>query len=84
MSRRSLNHATLAVFAILFGMYAVGGGTYWIGQKAGEHFSAVGVTQSEYQVVKWSLRGGALGVLGLPVGGIFLVGLENKFYSLVT
>lgn len=73
----------LVLLIVLYGLILGGAGLYWAGQAVGERTVSAGLSNVEYQELKWAVRGGVLGTLGMPVGGIVLVGFENKFYSSV-
>lgn len=71
------------VIAIIGAVIAAGGAAYTMGQVAGERSYYAGLRNPEYQSIKWSVRGSVIGFLGVPLGGIFMLGFENKFYSMI-
>lgn len=78
-----IDGGAVPVLAIIAGAIAVGGGIYAIGQVAGERAYYAGLRNSEYQQVKWGVRGSVIGMVGLIAGGILMTGFENKFYSMI-
>lgn len=60
---------------------AVGAG-YAGGQAIGERVYYSGYTNTQYQKDKWYIRAAVIRLGGI-LGGVFMLGFENKFYSLV-
>ena len=60
----------------------IGGGIYAIGGACGQiYYYKYGVNQ--YQKDKWICRNAALSVFNVS-GAIFMLGFENKYYSMTT
>lgn len=72
-----------AVCAIITTALAAGGATYGAGMAVGERLYYYGITtKSEWSKYKWQVRAVAIAVAGAP-GSIFVMGLENKLYSMM-
>lgn len=71
------------VIAIVGAVIAAGGAAYGMGQVAGQRSYYAGLRNPEYQTIKWNVRGFVLGTLGAPLGGVFMIGFENQFYSMI-
>jgi len=70
------------ILGIITAVIAVSGATYAAGQVAGERAYYAGLRNSTYQKWKWQIRAAAFAIS--PIGGsIFMVGFENKFYSMI-
>lgn len=78
-----LDGGAVPVLGIIAAVIAGGGAVYTMGQVAGERAYYAGLRNPEWQRVKWSARGTAVGLLGVVGGGIFMLGFENKFYSMI-
>jgi len=78
-----IDGGAVPVLAIIAAAVAAGGTIYGIGQVAGERAYYAGLRNAEYQDVKWNVRAGVIGIVGLVPGGILLTGFENKFYSMI-
>lgn len=71
------------IIAIVGAVIASIGASYGGGQVAGERAYYAGLRNPEYQEVKWNVRGFVLGIGGPVLGGAFMLGFENKFYSMI-
>lgn len=71
------------VCAIIGAVIAVGGATYGAGQVCGERLYYAGVnTSKKWKKYKWAARATAIS-LQPALGSIFMIGLENKLYSMM-
>ncbi|MDQ8767852.1 hypothetical protein RFG22_09250 [Streptococcus ruminantium] len=62
---------------------AVGGASYGAGHVLGERLYYSGYKNSDYQRNKWAIRGAMITAFG-ALGAITMLGLENRYYALVT
>jgi hypothetical protein len=74
--------AIATILGIVTAVIAASGATYGAGRVAGERAYYAGLRNSTYQKWKWQIRAAAVGVGGVA-GGIFMLGFENKFYSMI-
>ena len=70
------------ILGIVATVISISGATYGAGKIAGERAYYAGLRNSTYQKWKWQIRGAAIAV-GSIAGGIFMIGFENQFYSMV-
>lgn len=71
-----------AVVTGIAGVIAAGVVAYVVGGVAGERAYYAGVRDPGYEQAQGSVRGAAFGFLTPPVGAFFILGFENKFYSM--
>lgn len=71
-----------AVLGIIGAVIGTFGATYGAGQVAGERAYYAGLRNSTYQNWKWQIRAAAVS-LGGALGATFMLGFENKFYSMI-
>lgn len=74
--------AVSTVCTIIGTAIAVSGATYGAGQAVGQRLYYAGInSRKKWSKFKWAARAAALSCGG-ALGGIFMLGLENKLYSL--
>jgi len=73
---------SFAVLGVIATAVTTGVGMYNLAEKAGERVYYMGLTNVEYQSMKWYLRAGVMGLFGVIWGPVVLLGFENGFYSL--
>lgn len=72
-----------AICAIVGAVIGAGGATYATGQVCGERLYYAGINSSKkWAKYKWYARVAAMAI-SPAIGGIFMVGLENKLYSMM-
>lgn len=71
------------VLGIIGGLITAVGASYATGQVAGEKAYYAGLRNDEYQASKWNVRGYIINYGGPVFGGAFILGFENKFYSML-
>ena len=67
---------------IVTGVIAVSGSSYGAGRIAGERAYYAGLKNKTYQKWKWRIRAAVVS-LSPVTGTAFMLGFENKFYSMI-